>query len=41
MSSIYVGMQLLSPIINQKRYDYVINEVLQYLQINTEAVYVR
>jgi hypothetical protein len=33
-TTIYIGIQLLSPITNQKRYDTVFNEILQYLQMN-------
>lgn len=35
MSFIYLGLQLVAPIANQKRYETVLNEVLQYLQINS------
>ena len=39
--SIYIGLQLTSPLRNQKRYEAVINEILQYLQMNEEELVVR
>jgi hypothetical protein len=40
-SSIYVGLQVIAPIRNQKRYDAVLNEILQYLQMNQEELLIR
>lgn len=39
--SIYIGLQLTSPLRNQKRYEAVVNEILQYLQMNEEELVVR
>ena len=40
-ASIYVGLQVMSPLRNQKRYDAVFNEILQYLQMNHDELTIR
>jgi hypothetical protein len=40
-TSIYVGLVLVAPIFNQKRYESVFNEILQYLSTHQEELIVR
>ena len=40
-NSIYVGFVLIAPIINQKRYEAVLNEILSFLSTKTEDISVQ
>ena len=39
--NVFVGLQLLAPITNQKRYETLTSEILQYLQMNREELHIR
>ena len=39
-NSIYIGLVLVAPIFNQKRYDAVFNEILQYLSLHQQDLHI-
>ena len=40
-NSIFIGLVLAAPILNQKRYEAVFNEILQYLSLHQKDILIQ